>query len=206
MLEIYLIEDHKERRDKIIEYFVRINKLIESGAEDDDYKNVLDCFRKHKFEKINVIPILPDEGEEMYSDYYFGNNEEWVKEIGQILEQKKENRIFLIDLALNHDERALFGKSESSFRAETTIDILEYISEHSLGKEYIVFESILRDIGIGGCPALDMEQDDIREGYKYWFMRGNYFVKGQDQYEIDFGIAETFEEVLKEINDDKARI
>lgn len=201
-LKIYLIEDHNDRRKKIMAYFAQINALLKNKNMNINDES-LACFQNNGYEKIDVIPILPDEGEKAYSNYIFGKNVKWIQQMGKVL-RTDERRIFLIDLALNRNERASFAKDETAFRAETAMKLLDYISRHANYCEYIIFESILRNMGVGDCcPALDIEKNEIRENFKYWFMRGNYFVKAQDEYEMEVGISETFGKVLKEINNDK---
>lgn len=200
VLKIYLIEDTKIRRNAIIKYFKGINELLKGNALaiNTEVQKEFKFFGEKGYNDIEIIPILPDNGQDKYSDYVFDEAEDWVQRIENIL-ARQEKRIFLIDLALNKDERACFGSDEDAFRAKTAKKIMNHISSKANTKEYLIYESVLGHLVSCGYSALDMEKNEKKTNIAVWFMRGNYFNIGQDEYERAHGIAVTFQKVLEEM-------
>ncbi len=203
ILKIYVIEDHKTRRDGIKEYFQSVNRLLkgEKYQKEEDFRDCHVCFKKIGYKYIEIKEILPDEKSNDRSNYLFEKKAEWVKEIDQII-KTNEKRIFLIDFVLNDEERNFFRDSENAFRAKTAKSIVNYINSKTKSKEYIIFESVINDLVDRTREILDIGMGEKFENVYYTCLLGYYF-QSNDAIEEKIGaITASFEDVMKEMQND----
>lgn len=196
-LKVYLIEDYKKRRKDIITFFKEIDAFLKGNicGMKQEVLSKFELFQEKGYDSLEIIPILPDEGKETYSNYEFDENAGWVKTINGIL-AKQEKRVFLIDLALNKSERACFGNDEDAYRAKTAKSILNYISSSANTKEYLIYESVSGHLKSLEYSVLDMDKNEEKTNVGVWFMNSHYFTKGQAEYEKAYLISVTFRKVL----------
>lgn len=201
-LKIYVIEDHVSRRDEMKKYFDNVNKLLNGNGiydKNSDFENCQLCFQNNQYKKVELIPILPridDKG--VYNDYQFGKNRKWVKEIEKILKEKEE-RIFLIDFALNAKERECLRRNSACFIAYTTRKIMDLINNASLNKEYIIFETVVKNAKNNSRGILNIGMTESFDKLCYKFMLGDYFSSSQSVYEKVNAISYVFEEIFNEM-------
>lgn len=143
-LEIYLIEDNPIRGRAIEEYFLGVNSILQGRREAYAYKGSEKVFQRWGYDEVVFQYILPDTGGSMdeHLNYEYSENAGFVQEIKRIL-NRQENRIFLLDLALNKEERDAFGAD--GFYAETARNII-LLLEESPRPETVVIESIYENI------------------------------------------------------------
>lgn len=204
-LKIYIIEDNKQRREGIREYFQSVNRLLsgEQYDKNNDFKDCHLCFQKYQYDRIVLEEILPKkEDDENYNDYKFNKRSKWVKHIERILKTDEE-RILLIDFALNAKERAGLQKSKDNFSAETTRHIVDLLNEKSTQKEYIIFETVVKNAGKNIRGILNMKMTEKFENLSYLVMLGDYFLPWQPVYEKVKAISEVFEETVEKMRDGK---
>lgn len=201
ILKIYIIEDHRQRREGIKVYFDSVNRLLSGKPYDEknDFENCHECFQKHQYEKIEIEEILPATGSNLPDcNYKFSNRAKWVKRIEQIL-KNDEDRVFLIDFALNSEERESIQRNSNYFRAETTRQIMDYIEQNSVNKEYIIFESVISNAEDQSNSLLDIGVSTRFEHIDYGFMLGDYFTSSQAVYEKTDAISEAFKMAMEVI-------
>lgn len=199
-LKIYIIDDCRTRRKAIIDYLKSVQRLL-SGEDYDsnkDFEDCQQCFLNKGIGEIEFEEILPDEGTSDNSYYSFEKDAAWVLKIGGILKQK-ETRIFLIDLALSEAEVKTFSAGDGTFIASTAKDILVYIDENTCQKEYIIFESIARNLVEGINAILDIVPGENFKRTRYNTLLGDYFHSRCPVYEKVEAISEAFVKAMEEI-------
>lgn len=202
-LKIYIIEDDEVRRQNMQSYFESVNKLLKGNEYDKncDYKDCHLCFQEFGFQEVELQEILSEKRDGKYVDYVFNEEAAWVKEIEKIL-VRKEYRIFIIDFALNSRERTSFQTNESTLRAVTANNILNYINDKTLFKEYIIFESVVKNMVSRLKAILDIGMTKEYSNVKYDCLLGNYFKAHTAVTEKVSGISDAFTKAMKEITDE----
>ncbi len=204
VLKVYIIEDQRSRRKKIKEYFESVNSLLSGNPfnKSKDYEDCHKCFKQRGYDKVEIIEITPYGKRDKDCDYNFKEESKWVKDIGNIIKNKeKEDRIFLMDFALNSEERKVFQISESVFIAKTARKILNYINENSKCKEYVLYESILDKIEnrYRDVLCIDNEEEELPNIVSDCIL-GDYFMGGLAPRERANGISEAFDSILEKMN------
>lgn len=208
-LKIYLIEDDKKRREGMKAYFKSVNRLLSGKAYDDaiDYEDCHKCFQENNYTEVELIEILPDvRGRGNYCNYEFEEEKDWVKKIGSAL-ANDEDRIFLLDLALNHAEKKALMADGNNFRAKTARSVLDYIEKNTKGIEVVVIESVIKNASKKHEKILDMGVDDPQfKNLSFSFMLGDYFYIAQDRYEKIEAISGAFRKAISEMKTKKQEI
>lgn len=205
VLRVYIIEDQRSRREKIKQYFESVNSLLSGNNFDKskDFKDCHKCFEKYGYEKVEIIEIIPYGKKNKDCDYNFREESRWVKDIGNIIRSKeKEERIFLMDFALNSEERKVFQISENVFIAKTARKVLNYINENCNQKEYVLYESILDKIESRYRAVLRIDNEEELPNIISGCLLGDYFMGGIASLERARGISEAFDTILEKMEED----
>lgn len=178
-LDLYLIEDDSTRVQAIRDYFSCVNKLLNGDPFDPntDYPECHRIFLDNGYESVQVIHIKSGTLKEGYFTY--NPKGKWVTDLQKYLDtelKSSQRRIFMIDLALNKNERRDFSKDENSFRAVTAKIALNLIA-HSGKEEVIIIESILGRLNEFYKSALDITEMPAHIRIKT--LSGNYFSSSQ---------------------------
>lgn len=126
------------------------NKEIDESKKEDKKKEISD-FSKYLMskgiDKLEIVELRGESSDKRNKYYdYSADDMNFIRKLSEIV-NKDDNRIFLIDLALNDKERGMFSGSESRFVPRTAKKYLEVISEKSVkGKELIIFDTRVQNI------------------------------------------------------------
>lgn len=144
-MKIYIIEDDIARIKAIKETFEFYNEKLKSKENND---TMFSQFLKEKnVNEIEYEIISSSDYNETKKFYnYSGNDNKILSKLDAIVSQDDE-RIFLLDLALNDDERAKFSGNENSFIPWTAKKYLEEISEKTIkNQELVIFDTRIQNI------------------------------------------------------------
>ena len=205
-LKIYIIDDCRSRRNAIKAYFESVQQCLKNGQadRDKDFEDCEKCFIDKGIEKVVFEEILPDDGKADNSYYVFKKDAEWVLKIGKILKQR-EFRVFLVDLALSEEEAEIFRAGDETFTAATAKDILMYIDKNTCQNEYVIFESIARNLVENLNAILDIFPGESFNSTRYDTLLGSYFQSQSPVYEKVEAISAAFGRAMEEIKNGQTR-
>lgn len=207
-LKIYLIEDNKNRRGYINKYFKCVNLLLggEKNEKMIEFPNCHQVFSDYGYTEVEIIEIIPRQKKDSPNcDFYFSESKGWVKKIDELLktsDKESERRIFMVDLALNEEERIKFQSSEDEFIAYTARKTIDYIMTHSDRKEYVLIESFRQNVHNHFRTTLSINDVNYLSNVFLETLDGSLFVYGAAQDRVTV-ISNAFENILKEINDNE---
>lgn len=144
-MKIYIIEDDIARITGIEDTFKYYNKELKNQCYDEmKFPQFLKEKNIDKIEYEIIKGTRRDETGEFYN--YSDDDDEILGKLSEIV-SKGEERIFLLDLALNDGERDIYSGSESKFIPWTAKRYLEEISEKTIkNKEFVIFDTRMQNI------------------------------------------------------------
>lgn len=141
ILKIYIIEDDISRSDRMQRFFEKLDENLKQAEQTEE---ILEYLRARKISGIMVEHICPANLDEEKKHYNY-SYEDIQEKLLAILNNKDEKRIFLIDLALNDQERDVFTRSNDKFLAKTASKILENIAKNG-NQENVLINTRLENI------------------------------------------------------------
>lgn len=197
VLKIYVVEDAKSKIKCMKKYFDGVNYLLAPiGNLVESYQNSEEPLRKHEYEQVILENVETDNEEEEYYNFDSGENEDFLNKIKEII-KTQENRIFILDLALNTKERAEFQLDQNRLRAQTAKDIFDIIKS-SKYKEVVVISS--RYIGIEDeyLLVLGISKEESADKIEVKFLPADVFNVRNAEKEMVIAINEVLEEIFEE--------
>lgn len=144
-MKIYIIEDDIARLTAIKNAFKFYNDKLKNGQYDDT--KFSGYLKEKNIDEIKYEIISSSCCDETHKFYnYSKNDNEIIDKLNEIV-NKNENRIFLLDLALNDEERDRYSGNENRFIPWTAKRYLEEISEKTIkNKEFVIFDTRMQNI------------------------------------------------------------
>lgn len=150
-LKVYLVEDDWNRIKQIKIFFDRVNRKLEK--HDKSMQNELTLFLKEQgYKRLLVEEIkteqITNSKESNYYNFLYSENVDFIQQLEDIC-KKDENRFFLLDLALNQEEREEFRKIQERLMPGTARKVIKMLEERNK-EELIILNTRcknLRDIG-----------------------------------------------------------
>lgn len=196
ILKIYIIEDARKKVENMKKYFDGVNWLL--GNKDitvDYYKNSEKVLKKRKYTQVILEAVKTESAEAEYYNFDYLKNEDFLQEIEEII-RKKEQRIFILDLALNSSERADFQLDQNKLQPQNAKKVIEIIGQSSF-KEVVVVSS--RYIGIEDeyLQVLEIDRDILQNKIFFEFLPANVFTYRNTEKEMTTAVNEVLEEIFK---------
>lgn len=197
VLKIYVVEDAKSKIRCMKKYFDGVNYLLApKGNLVESYQNSEKLLKKHEYEQVILENVKTDNEEEEYYNFDSRKNKDFLKKIKEIIEAQ-ENRIFILDLALNTKERAEFQLDQNRLRAQTAKEIFDIIKS-SKYKEVVVISSRYTGIEDEYLLILGINKEELCDKIAVEFLPADVFNIRNTEKEIVIAINEVLEEIFEE--------
>lgn len=197
VLKIYVIEDAKSKIRCMKKYFDGVNCLLsQTGNLVESYQNSEKFLRKHKYEQVILENVETENEEEEYYNFDSSKNKDFLKKIKEII-RTKENRIFILDLALNTKERAEFQLDQNRLKAQTAKEIFDIIKS-SVCKEVVVISSRYMGIEDEYLLVLGISREELDDKIAVKFLPADVFNVRNAEKEMVIAINEVLEEIFEE--------
>lgn len=189
VLKIYIIEDDIQRMRNMELQFEKYNEKMKNNES-----SKLGTFLKSEnIHSITCQVIRPSAKENNGYYNYFIEDKNFFENIQKIL-QTPEKRIFILDLALNEDERDVFSRNSNQFRPYTAREIFNTIGT-TTQKEAIIFNTRVRNMGTNWKMLMDPDEEII-ERINVSFIRVDAFANRTSWAQRDEQIYNAINRVL----------
>lgn len=192
ILKIYIIEDDLNRAEKMVTFFQELKGKINRVLPDNQAGEFL---KKKGIEDINAQVLKTKSGKADAKHYDYFYNDDFEKMLEEIL-VKDEERVFIVDLALNNEEREDFSRNREFFNPETATKIIEYIG--SQGKrERIILNTRLSDMRNKWENVVEI-REGIKKNLQVSTIKYSVFGDQENDYEKDVQMYDTLNRALKD--------
>ena len=192
LLKIYIIEDDIKRTEKMESFFAKLNGKLVKGLPNNDAGEFLLSNGIDNIETI-VIRTESNKTDKKYYDYSYEDGQ-LEAELNKIL-SKDEQRIFIIDLALNEAEREDFSRNCEFFTPETAIKIIECIGSHK-NREKIILNTRLSDMRNKWESVVDIRQK-VKKNLQVSTIKYSVFADTEQDHEQDIQTYDALKRVWK---------
>lgn len=192
ILKIYIIEDDISRAENMVTFFRELQGKINSDLPNNQAGEFL---KKQGIGNIETQILRDKSGKKDAKHHDYIYSDDFKKILEEIL-MKDEERIFIVDLALNNEEREDFSRNKEYFNPETAIKIIEYIGS-SRRKERIILNTRLIDMRKKWESVVEIKES-IKSSLQVSTMRYSLFADQESDYERDIQMCDTLNRALKD--------
>ncbi|MBP3459980.1 MAG: hypothetical protein J6K58_12290 [Lachnospiraceae bacterium] len=192
-LIIYIIEDDIQRLGNMEEHF---EKYKEEFCIKDTNSELIKFLVDKGVDELESCVIKPQHKTKDLKNYdYFPDDENFINCLEKILENN-ELRIFMLDLALNEDERDIFSRNSIAFLPYTARKIIDII-KNSHQEEMVIFDTRVKNMGKNWQKWIEPDKE-VLENIRISCIRVDAFAKKTTWEQCDIQICDAIKKVWKE--------
>ncbi len=196
-LRIYIIDDDIRRYKIMATYFEAVKADI-SSEKTQTHEGFTELLKKLGIEKIDLYHIRGKATPSDDSDFLdYSYDEDFENDIKKILDDNSP-RFFLLDLALNKQERDIFSRNENMLVPYVARQIVDLIGQQSSRKELIVVNTRCTNLSRRLEKVLDIKSS-VKKRLYVKIISANIFAPTYVREQKDIILGATVKDFLEEL-------